>query len=141
MSDAERGLERASTWRSLPPFVRAAVVSGLYIGAYLALDYVAAAFSIGSDPKVASVWYLPSALTVVTLWTFGLRYGVATYAAVLLAGLVNSPDVPFWSSVIHSFTLHARFRCGGLCFAKAACQPTPLQRAGTWSGLWSSPPV
>ena len=125
MSDVERVLEEGwpSTWQSLPPFVRAAVVSGLYIGAYLALDYVAAAFSIGSDPKVASVWYLPSALTVVTLWTFGLRYGVATYAAVLLAGLVNSPDVPFWSSVIYSFTYTLVFGAAVFALQKLRVNP------------------
>ena len=107
----------------MPLFVRATVVSALYIGAYLALDYFADAFSIGPDPKIASVWYLPSALTVALLWTFGLRYGVATFAAVLLAGLVNSPVVPFWSSVIHSFSYTLVFSAAIFALQKLRVNP------------------
>ena len=118
----ERQGSRAWGWQALPPPLRAAIVFVLYLGAYLLLDVVAAAFTIGPD-AVASVWHLPSALTIVVLWVFGLRYSVAAYLAVLVAGLLNAPDVPVLALVVHAFTY--TFVYGAAVFALDELQVNP----------------
>ena len=91
----------AALWQATPSGVRAALAVVLYILAYLLLDTVSEAFDVGAG---VSVWYLPSALSLVLLLVLGLRFLPALFAAVLLAQLVNNASLPLLSSLVHALT-------------------------------------
>ena len=88
-------------WRATPNGVRASLAVVLYLLAYLLLDTVSEAFDVGAG---VSVWYLPSALSLVLLLVLGLRFLPALFAAVLLAQLVNNASLPLLSSLVHALT-------------------------------------
>ena len=91
----------AALWRATPYGVRASLAVVFYILAYLLLDTVSKAFDVGAG---VSVWYLPSALSLVLLLVLGLRFLPALFAAVLLAQLVNNASLPLFSSFVHALT-------------------------------------
>ena len=112
-----------STWQFLPRFARVSLRVGLYLLLYLLLDTVSMMFVVGSG---VSVWYLPTALTFLLLFVFGLKNLPLVFAAVLLAQLVNDPSHPLLSSLFSALTYSLIY--GGVVLVLRRLQVDPRLR-------------
>lgn len=95
----------------IPPKIQALLIVAIYLTAWTALDFWALKFE--SAPEI-QVWYPPSALDVVLLLVFGLRYWPALLLNTLIHNwLVTGRHLPLVTLLI--FNLTTTFGYWGAC--------------------------
>ena len=86
-------------WLALPAWVRAAVTVLVYVISYQLLDWAARVFTPASE---VAVWYPASALNVVLLWVFGLRYAPAIFLAVCVSEILTSFELELFMTLVYA---------------------------------------
>ena len=104
-------------WRSkIPPRVRYVLLVALYLFAWTVLDIVALQFELAPEVQI---WYPPSALDVVLLLVFKLRYWPALWLNTWVhAWFVTKRDLPFFTWLIFDLitTLSYTVACAWVLF-------------------------
>lgn len=104
-------LNRLRWLARIPPKIQALLIVAIYLAAWTALDFWA--FYFESAPEI-QIWYPPSALDVVLLLVFGLRYWPALLLNTLIhTWVVTGRHLPFLTLLI--FDLTTTFGYLGAC--------------------------